>query len=110
MNWNLLCLGIKGWGIITQDFKNLSELHIQNTKIGMDEAILITSGFGKELKILDLWENGITSEVAFFIINSIVKNQHLIEHVNLGNNELDAETRLSIKKLIKETDIVVDLF
>lgn len=110
MNCNRFSFGIKGWEALSNDFKNLETFAVHLTKIGMDEAILLTSGLGRDLKNLDLWENDINGEVGFFIVNSLLKNQQIIEVINLGNNELDSNSRLLIKKMLKDTNIQIELF
>ena len=78
----------------------------------MNEAKILTVGISmnRNLKKLDLWENSISSETAIYIVLTCLERNPNMTHLNLGENDLDADCRLEINKIKYGTNLKVDTF
>lgn len=105
------CLSAKGWNIVSSSLlsRHLTSVTLSKNKIGLDEAIIIYVGLGDNIQELDLWDNQINSEVALYLVNHLLKS-HQLTKLNFGENDLDSEGRILIKKATKDTDIEITLF
>jgi hypothetical protein len=101
---------MKGWIHVVPCFREFQSIAISGCKIGMDEAIMIMTNLNQNLKDLDFWDNLITDDVALYIVESILRNQMIINVLNLGSNDFTSETKLTIKKMLKNTGISVELY
>eukprot|EP01027_Heterolobosea_sp_BB2_P000606 GEZU01000880.1.p1 GENE.GEZU01000880.1~~GEZU01000880.1.p1 ORF type:complete len:377 (+),score=111.61 GEZU01000880.1:101-1231(+) len=105
-------IGHRGFYELLPCFAHLELLKIEGHKIGQEIGAFIAdylANNNQQLTTLDLWANQIEDATALVIVNSL-KNMPSIRLINLGENLINTEAKLEIKKLARGSHFKVDMF
>lgn len=91
-------------------FTNCTSLTIQQFKLQKEqiEVILNAIAVNQKLTQLDLWDNQIDGECAIFILEKLLSQNPNVCSVNLGENNIDPDDKLTIRRIITDHNIQID--
>lgn len=98
------------WSILSDCLTNCSTLTIQQYKLQKEQiqAILSAISVNQTLTHLDLWDNQLDGELAIFILENLLVQNPQVTSVNLGENNIDPDDKLTIRRIITDHNVQID--